>query len=106
MIAKELAQEKLKTFYNMNSVKEQVARLQKLSAQVSRTGQILIQAGPEWDKLKKSQAQSFGIYLTAFPIRPAMCAGLFAIPGMLAWKPELHGLGVSLVLSLDMKTRP
>jgi HEAT repeat protein len=59
MISKELAQEKLKTFYNANSLKEQVARLQKLSTQVSKTGQILIQAGPEWDKLEKSQAQSY-----------------------------------------------
>ena len=58
MISKELAQERLKIFRNPNSSIEQVARLEKLSANLSILGQILIQAGPEWEQLQKDQKRS------------------------------------------------
>jgi HEAT repeat protein len=58
MISKEAAQERLKTFHNPNSSIEQIARLEKLSANLSIIGQILIQAGPEWEKLQKDQKKS------------------------------------------------
>jgi len=58
MISKEAAQELLKTFRNPNSSMEQVARLKKLPANLSILGQILIQAGPEWEKLQKVHKRS------------------------------------------------
>lgn len=47
MISKETAQERLKTFHNPNSSEEQAARLGKLSATLSKMGQLLVREGPE-----------------------------------------------------------
>ncbi len=57
MITKEEAQERLKSFDNSEHRSEQLVRLQKLSSNLSRLGQILIQAGPEWEKLQKQGAR-------------------------------------------------
>ncbi len=57
MITKEEAQERLKSFHNPEHRSEQLVRLQKLSSNLSRLGQILIQAGPEWEKLQKQSAR-------------------------------------------------
>ena len=53
MISKEVAQERLKAFYNPNHVADQVARLKQLPSNLSFLGQILIQQGPAWKKLEK-----------------------------------------------------
>jgi len=53
MISKEQAQERLKAYYNPNHSADQVARLGKLPDDLSTLGQILIQAGPAWQKLQK-----------------------------------------------------
>src|SRR5687767_15779689 len=55
MISKLEAQECLKAFYNSNHEAEQLARLKKLSSDLSTIGQLLIQAGPAWEKLQKEQ---------------------------------------------------
>src|SRR6266511_1502871 len=57
MITKEEAQERLKSFHNPEHRSEQWVRLQKLASNLSRLGQILIQAGPEWEKLQKQSAR-------------------------------------------------
>jgi HEAT repeat protein len=57
MITKEEAQERLKSFHNPEHQSEQLVRLQKLPSNLSRLGQILIQAGPEWEKLQKQSAR-------------------------------------------------
>ena len=53
MISKEQAQERLKAYYNPNHSADQVTRLGKLPDKLSTLGQILIQAGPAWQKLQK-----------------------------------------------------
>jgi hypothetical protein len=53
MISKEEAQGRLKSFYNPNHTADQVARLEKLPADLSTIGQFLIQAGPAWTKFEK-----------------------------------------------------
>ena len=55
MISKEAAQERLKAFYNPNHETEQLARLKNLSSDLSTIGQLLIQAGPKWEKFQKDQ---------------------------------------------------
>ena len=55
MISKQAAQERLKAFYNPNHEAEQLVRLKKLSSDISTIGQLLIQAGPAWEKLQKEQ---------------------------------------------------
>ncbi|HET7145159.1 MAG TPA: DUF5724 domain-containing protein, partial [Anaerolineales bacterium] len=62
MISREEAQETLKSFYNPNCLDEQVKRLQKLPAEISKIGQILIQAGPEWKKQQKDQNRAYQFY--------------------------------------------
>ncbi len=51
MISKEEAQERLRSFYDPDSATKQLARLGKLQTDISSMGQILIQAGPVWEKL-------------------------------------------------------
>src|SRR5689334_24021383 len=45
------AQDRLQDFYNPNHLSDQLARLIKLPSDLSAIGQILIQAGPAWEKL-------------------------------------------------------
>jgi HEAT repeat protein len=53
MMPKLEAQEQLKAFYNPNHSSDQLARLKKLPSNLSTIGQILIQAGPVWEKLQE-----------------------------------------------------
>ena len=59
MISKEQAQEGLKSFRKQGETEKQIARLRKLPAKVSKIGQVLIQAGPEWEKIQKEQNSPF-----------------------------------------------
>jgi hypothetical protein len=53
MMSKLEAQERLKAFYNPDYSSDQLARLKKLPSNLSTIGQILIQAGPVWEKLQE-----------------------------------------------------
>lgn len=61
MISSAAAQEQLRSIHNSHSLEEQLKRLQKLPAEISKIGQVLIQAGPEWKKLQK---ESLTMYQT------------------------------------------
>jgi hypothetical protein len=52
MMPKLEAQERLKAFYNPDHSSDQLTRLKKLPSNLSTIGQILIQAGPVWEKLQ------------------------------------------------------
>ena len=49
------SQERLKAFFNPNHTSDQLARLKKLPSNLSTIGQILIQAGPVWEKLQEER---------------------------------------------------
>ncbi len=55
MISTVEAQERLNSFYNPDHSTEQVGRLKKLPSNLSTIGQILVQAGPVWEKLQTGQ---------------------------------------------------
>ncbi|NTW08361.1 MAG: HEAT repeat domain-containing protein, partial [Anaerolineaceae bacterium] len=55
MISKELAQERLRSFFDPDGPARQLARLRRLTGNLSALGQLLIHAGPEWEKLQKER---------------------------------------------------
>jgi len=112
MLSKEQAQERLKSFHNPRETEMQVARLQKLSDKTSRIGQALIQAGPEWEKIKKEQNSLPGFRRAAqeqvgdlnSTQRQALFAALF--PGTVALVEETWNLFDHLPYQTGYVRRP
>ncbi len=112
MISKEEAQERLKSFYNPEHTYEQLARLYKLPSNLSRLGQILIQAGPEWEKLQKQGARRTwpgqnpdkAILALSSPERKKLFAALF--PGIASYVEDTWNLFDLLPYQSGYQRRP
>lgn len=57
MLSSEQAQDRLKAFKKSHYQQEQLKRIAGLGESLAYTGQILIQAGPAWDKVAKNREQ-------------------------------------------------
>jgi hypothetical protein len=55
MISREDAQERLAPFHDGESVAKQLKRLERLSSDLASIGQVLIRAGPAWQKLAEAE---------------------------------------------------
>jgi len=112
MISKEEAQERLESFRNPDHTSEQLARLQKLSSKLSTMGQLLIQAGPAWEKLQKQGARRTWpgqdpdktIIALSSPERKALFAALF--PGIASYVEDTWNLFDLLPYQSDYQRRP
>ena len=112
MISREEAQEGLKPFYNPHHSKDQVARLEKLPSDLSVVGQVLIQAGPAWEKLQKELASKKKIRRDSIrqvtnlssKERRILFAALF--PGIAPMLEETWDLFDRLPYQVDYSRRP
>src|ERR1051325_7101069 len=112
MITKEQAQERLESLRNPEHTSEQLARLQKLPSNLSRLGQILIQAGPEWEKLQKRRVRrawyELNPDLTINILSEAERSSLFAaiFPGIAPYVEETWNLFNLLPYQASYQRRP
>jgi HEAT repeat protein len=112
MISQEEAQERLKSFHNPEHESEQLARLQKLSSKLSRLGQILIQAGPEWEKLQKQGVRGawyeshpdLTFHLLSASEKSSLFAALF--PGIASYLEDAWNLFDLLPYQASYQRRP
>jgi HEAT repeat protein len=58
MLTPQEARERLQAFHDPNHRRNRLDRLSRLSGDISFVGQILIQAGPEWEKVSKNWGRS------------------------------------------------
>jgi HEAT repeat protein len=112
MITKEEAQEQLKSFHNPEHTSEQLARLQELTPDLSKLGQILIQAGPEWEKLQKQGVRRawydpnphLTFHLLSTSDRMSLFGALF--PGIASYVEETWNLFDLLPYQASYQRRP
>lgn len=112
MISKESAQEQLKKSHHAGHQKEQLSRLQRLNNATSKAGQILIQAGPHWEKLKKESKTRYPIQSrpqeTIGELNPANRQALFnaLFPGTALFVEETWNLFDRLPYQSSYTRRP
>lgn len=112
MISKEEAQERLKSFHNPEHTSEQLARLGKLSPDLSRLGQIYIHAGPEWEKLQEEGVRrawyepnpELTFQLFSASERKSLFAALF--PGIASYVEDAWNLFDLLPYQASYQRRP
>lgn len=112
MITREEAQERLKPFHNPNHLSDQLARLEALPPELSRLGQILMHAGPEWEKLHEQGVR--GSLYDPDPVpdfvrlaaseRRALFAALF--PGIASYVEDAWNLFDLLPYQTGYRRRP
>ena len=112
MISKEEAQERLKSFHNPEHTSAQLARLQVLASQLSTLGQILLQAGPEWEKMEEEGSRrswyepnrDLTFHLLSASERMSLFSALF--PGIASYVEDAWNLFDLLPYQASYQRRP